>query len=90
MDLIRKVYQATDLKLDRDVAIKILPEEFAKDTERVSRVRREGKQFANPHETAIAISPDGRQFVYRTDAGFRPGQSHPKNAKKSQATLEFR
>jgi len=31
------VYQAKDQKLGRDVAIKVLPEEFAKDVDRVSR-----------------------------------------------------
>ena len=34
-----EVYRARDLKLKREVAIKILPEEFARDSERVSRFR---------------------------------------------------
>ena len=32
-----EVYRARDTKLDRDVAIKVLPEEFAKDKERLAR-----------------------------------------------------
>jgi len=32
-----EVYQARDRKLDRDVAVKVLPEEFARDTDRVAR-----------------------------------------------------
>jgi serine/threonine protein kinase len=33
------VYQATDTKLGRSVAIKLLPEAFSHDTERVARFR---------------------------------------------------
>lgn len=36
-----EVYQAKDTKLGRDVAIKVLPKEFAKDTDRVARFQRE-------------------------------------------------
>jgi serine/threonine protein kinase len=32
-----EVFQAKDQKLGRDVAIKVLPEEFARDTDRVAR-----------------------------------------------------
>ena len=32
-----EVYQAKDTRLERDVAIKVLPEEFALDTDRVKR-----------------------------------------------------
>ena len=38
-----EVYQAKDQRLGRDVAIKVLPEEFAEDAERVARFQREGK-----------------------------------------------
>lgn len=38
-----EVYQAKDQKLGRDVAIKVLPEEFAKDADRVARFQREAK-----------------------------------------------
>ena len=37
------VYQATDKKLGRSVAIKILPDAFARDAERVARFQREAK-----------------------------------------------
>jgi serine/threonine protein kinase len=36
-----EVYQAKDRKLGRDVAIKVLPDEFAKDADRVARFQRE-------------------------------------------------
>jgi serine/threonine protein kinase len=34
-----EVYRARDLKLKREVAIKILPEEFSRDADRVTRFR---------------------------------------------------
>ena len=43
-----EVYRARDTKLDRDVAIKVLPEEFAKDEERLLRFQREAKLLASP------------------------------------------
>jgi len=49
-----EVYQAKDLKLGRDVAIKVLPEEFAKDTDRVARFQREAKLLASLNHTNIA------------------------------------
>jgi serine/threonine protein kinase/tetratricopeptide (TPR) repeat protein len=40
------VYRARDTKLDRDVAIKVLPREFAEDPERRKRFEREAKAVA--------------------------------------------
>ena len=37
------VYRATDTKLGRDVAIKVLPESFAADPDRVARFTREAR-----------------------------------------------
>jgi Tol biopolymer transport system component len=51
-----EVYRARDTRLDRDVAIKILPEAFAHDAERVARFQREAKMLASlnhPHIAAI-------------------------------------
>jgi serine/threonine protein kinase len=42
-----EVYRARDLKLKRDVAIKILPEEFSRDAERVRRFQREAKVLSS-------------------------------------------
>ena len=42
---IGEVYKAKDQKLGRDVAIKVLPEEFAKDADRVARFQREATLF---------------------------------------------
>src|SRR5688500_1652843 len=51
-----EVYRAHDTRLDRQVAIKILPEGFVADADRVARFRREAKILASlnhPHIAAI-------------------------------------
>ena len=49
-----EVYRAWDTKLDRAVAIKILPEAFAADTERIARFQREAKTLASLNHLNIA------------------------------------
>ena len=49
-----EVYQAKDTKLGREVAIKVLPEEFALDTDRVARFQREAKLLASLNHPNIA------------------------------------
>ena len=49
-----EVYKARDTKLDRDVAIKVLPEEFAAHEERVARFEREAKLLASLNHPNIA------------------------------------
>src|SRR5271167_5073111 len=49
-----EVYQAHDTKLARDVAIKVLPEAFAHDAERLSRFQREAKMLASLNHPNIA------------------------------------
>jgi serine/threonine-protein kinase len=48
------VYRARDQKLGRDVAIKVLPEEFARDADRVARFQREAKLLASLNHPNIA------------------------------------
>lgn len=48
------VYRATDTKLDRDVAIKVLPDAFADDLNRMSRFTREAKVLASLNHPNIA------------------------------------
>ena len=48
------VYQATDSKLGRSVAIKLLPEAFARDAERVARFEREARLLASLNHPNIA------------------------------------
>ena len=47
-----EVYRARDLKLKREVAIKILPEEFSRDADRVSRFQVLAS-LNHPHIAAI-------------------------------------
>jgi len=49
-----EVYRARDLKLKREVAIKILPAEFAQDSDRVSRFQREAEVLASLNHPNIA------------------------------------
>jgi eukaryotic-like serine/threonine-protein kinase len=49
-----EVYRATDTKLNRDVAIKILPESFAQDPDRMARFAREAQVLASLNHPNIA------------------------------------
>src|SRR5437870_4449669 len=48
------VYRATDSKLGREVALKVLPEAFAKDAERMARFQREAQILASLNHPNIA------------------------------------
>jgi serine/threonine protein kinase len=63
-----EVYKAKDQKLGRDVAIKVLPEEFAKDADRVARFQREARLLASLNHPNIASiygleESDGTHFL---------------------------
>jgi len=68
-----EVYRARDLKLGRDVAIKVLPEAFARDAERMARFQLEAKVLA------FSQSPRYRHDLW--PGGFRqhtrPGDPKP-------------
>ncbi len=49
-----QVYQATDTKLKRQVALKILPEAFSADPERLARFQREAEVLASLNHPGIA------------------------------------
>src|SRR3984893_12702796 len=51
-----EVYRARDTKLNRDIALKVIPDTFALDPDRVSRFKREAQVLASlnhPHIAAI-------------------------------------
>ena len=49
-----EVYRARDTKLGRDVALKVLPDAFARDVERMARFQREAKVLASLNHSNIA------------------------------------
>ena len=49
-----QVYQATDTKLNRQVALKILPEAFAEGPDRLARFQREAQVLASLNHPNIA------------------------------------
>ena len=62
------VYRAHDERLDRDVAIKVLPEEVAADSDRLHRFEREAKVLASLNDANIATlfgleEHDGHRFL---------------------------
>ena len=50
-----EVWQARDTKLDRDVALKVLPEAFTSDPDRLARFEREAKVLASLN--AVRVDP---------------------------------
>src|SRR6516165_3742478 len=63
-----QVYRARDTKLNRDVALKILPDAFALDDDRIARFRREAQVLAalnHPHIAQIhgLDEASGTQFL---------------------------
>src|SRR6058998_1590459 len=61
-----EVYRARDPRLGRDVALKVLPEGFARDTGRLARFEREARTVAGlNHPNIITL------FSIEEDAGVR-------------------
>ncbi len=63
-----EVYRARDTKLDRDVAVKVLPKDFATDQDRLDRFEREAKLLASLNHANIATihgleDSDGVRFI---------------------------
>src|SRR5262245_39727293 len=56
-----EVYRARDTRLDRDAALKVLPDTFASDPERLARFEREARVLASLNHPHIAHVYDAGQ-----------------------------
>src|SRR5688572_12373978 len=64
-----EVYRATDVKLGRDVALKVLPSEMARDPDRLRRFEREARAVAalnHPHIVTIYSVEQAAGFHFLT------------------------
>ncbi len=81
-----EVYRATDTRLGREVAVKVLPADFASDVERLRRFEREAqrRRLAQPppHRLALRRRPHGRDALPRHGAGGRR-DTRPRLKKKA-------
>ena len=77
-----EVYRARDAKLNRDVALKILPDAFASDPDRLARFTREAQTLASLNHPNIAHihgleeSGDVRALVMELVEGEDLSQTH--------------
>ena len=84
-----QVYRATDTQLGRDVALKILPDAFAADPDRLARFQREAQVLASLNHPGVAAtygietSDDTQALVLELVEGptlaDRIAQGHAKN-----------
>src|ERR1044071_8515092 len=78
-----EVYRARDLKLDREVALKVVPELFTSDPDRLARFEREAKVLASLNHPNIAQvfgleeSGETRALVMELVAGSTLSIPHP-------------
>src|ERR1700681_2772491 len=91
-----EVFRARDTKLKRDVAIKVLPEAFARDAERMARFQREAEVLASLNHTNIAAiyGVEDRALVMELVEGDSPKGPLPfeeawKLASQMAAALEY-
>ena len=71
-----EVYRAKDTKLGREVAIKVLPEVFAHEPERLQRFQREAKLLASLNHPNIAAVYGFEEHRLETGATQQSGSTH--------------
>src|SRR6202158_4943579 len=91
-----EVYRARDTKLKRDVALKVLPDSFARDPERMARFEREAQILASLNHPNIAhlYGLEGNALVMELVEGDSPKGPMPfddawKIASQIAAALEY-
>ena len=75
-----EVYRARDTKLDREVAIKVLPDDLAGDPERLARFDREAKVLASLNHANIAhlsLGTRSRSATFNLNSGKKLQRFHP-------------
>ena len=83
-----EVYRAHDTRLNRDVALKILPEMFAQRSDRLARFRREAQVLASLNHPNIGVDLRLRRVERRPRAGPRAGRGA--DARRSDRTRPAR
>jgi hypothetical protein len=90
-----EVYRARDLKLKRDVAIKMSPPEFSQDVERVRRLEREAEVLASLNHTFMEMqgqcSQDVKWIAFQSNESGRFEiyvQAFPRAGKKIQVSVD--
>ena len=71
------MYRARDTKLKRDIALKALPDAFARDPERMARFQREAEVLASlnhPNIAAIYGVVEDRALVIELAEGVEPNR----------------
>jgi len=100
-----EVYRARDTRLGRDVALKILPPEFARDEERLARFEREARMLAalqhqniaaiygleelDGHPVLVMELAEGEDLAVRLGGGALPADEVEKIARQLAAGLEY-
>ena len=70
-----QVYQATDSHLGRDVALKVLPDAFADDADRLARFQREAQVLASTRQRGCEMNTPAPGRVYGSASTWVPKNS---------------